>query len=63
MDAFFHIVGICPDTHSHFDLIDFLLIGGSSVPFFAYIKYKYNNLKRFIKNRNEQKRIIKKTKF
>lgn len=24
-----HIIGLCPDNHSHIDLLDFLVFGGS----------------------------------
>lgn len=31
MEFFFHIIGICPDSHSHFDLVNL---------YFSYIENK-----------------------
>lgn len=44
MDAILHVIGICGDTHSHFDLIDLLFFGGGSVPVFVYLKYKIKSI-------------------
>ena len=40
MEVVMHILGVCGDTHAHFDLIDMLLLGGVSTPTLVYIKYK-----------------------
>jgi hypothetical protein len=44
METLQHVVGLCTDNHSHFDLLD-LLIGGS---FFSsaliYIKWRWKEI-------------------
>lgn len=39
-----HIVGVCPDAHVHFDLIEFLSMGMNETAFHArYLAYQIQN--------------------
>jgi hypothetical protein len=45
LESLMHFIGICPDTHSHFDLIDLLFSGafgtGSTVLAYQWVKFKF----------------------
>lgn len=44
VDFISHIVGICPDGHIHFDLMDFLAMGANELAFHArYFAYQVQN--------------------
>jgi hypothetical protein len=49
MEFITHIIGVCSDTHSHIDMIDFL-IGSSGVGvFYMYTKYYIKGILTLIK--------------
>lgn len=40
MDAIFHLLGVCGDTHTHFDLIDLIIVlGGGGAGLFTIKMY------------------------
>lgn len=41
MEFIYHIMGICPDHCSHFNLMDFLVMGGGalSIGFWGFLKF------------------------
>ena len=50
MESIFHFIGICGDAHSHFDILDLLLFGGTSMPLLIYfIKFKIKTILFYIK--------------
>lgn len=51
MDIVLHLIGTCADTHSHFDLLDLFLIGGSSVGVIGYFKFKLKSIIDYVKRR------------
>jgi hypothetical protein len=50
MDAIFHLLGICGDTHSHFDLIDMIIILGGGATGLVTIKLYYKTTIYIIKD-------------
>jgi hypothetical protein len=54
MEAVFHLIGTCGDTHTHIDLIDILLImfgGGAGLTYYKlYFKTTVKVVKDYIKN-------------
>jgi hypothetical protein len=52
MTEILHVIGLCPDTHSHFDVLDLFLCGGGIGYFLytvkLYFKVSYNMLKEYI---------------
>jgi|TARA_R110000851_G_scaffold47424_1_gene115008 hypothetical protein len=50
MDAFLHLLGLCGDTHSHFDLIDLIIILGGGGAGLVTIKLYYRTVIYMVKN-------------
>ena len=48
MDAIMHIFGMCGDAHTHLDLLDLFLAGGSLGMATVYVKYNWRRFKTFI---------------
>lgn len=44
MDALLHLLGLCSDTHSHFDLIDLIIILGGGGAGLVTIKLYYRTV-------------------
>jgi hypothetical protein len=57
MDAVFHLLGICGDTHTHFDLIDMIIVLGGGGAGLVTIKLYYKTTIFMIKDYIKQ--IIK----
>lgn len=55
MDAILHIIGVCGDTHSHFDLLDIILYGSIASPMVVYVKFRIKNIIIYIKGNHEKK--------
>lgn len=36
MENILHIFGLCPDTHTHLDLLDLLIAGGATSTLFCF---------------------------
>lgn len=50
MDAILHVLGACGDSHSHIDVIDIILLGGTTISSVAfYIKHRFNTIVNFWK--------------
>lgn len=50
VDLIQHTLGICGDTHSHFDLIDLLTFSSAESPYLTTIKNYWNIISFKIKN-------------
>lgn len=44
MDAILHVIGLCSDSHSHFDLLELFMLGGSLSSIILYVKMRVNGL-------------------
>lgn len=31
MDALFHLIGLCPDAYTHFDILDLAILGNAEI--------------------------------
>ena len=51
MEIVLHLIGTCSDTHSHFDLLDFLLISSSSASVITYVKFKFKNITSYVRKK------------
>ena len=51
MDIVLHLIGACADTHTHFDLLDLFLIGGSSVGTIGYFRFKFKSIVDYVRGR------------
>tara|TARA_R110000851_G_scaffold11678_4_gene40837 strand:+ start:989 stop:1171 length:183 start_codon:yes stop_codon:yes gene_type:complete len=49
MEIILHILGICKDNHTHFDLLELLVGGTFAGGFITYIKYYWCGIKLIIK--------------
>jgi hypothetical protein len=45
IDLMFHTIGLCPDGHSHFDLLDYIIYDWNQT--IEFFKYKFWQFKRF----------------
>lgn len=50
MEALFHILGTCSDTHTHFDLLDLLVGGVSGGVIVMYLKIYFNTIVYILKD-------------
>lgn len=55
-ESILHFIGICPDSASHFDLID-LLINGFGGTIYLYYNIFVNNLKKILYNIRKNKKV------